>query len=134
VDAGDPNAESKATVVREVLDKLGAADIPELLVLNKIDLLPERTEATILCSRLGTELMTSAVTGEGVEDLLAAVRERVTGSFRVVDLAIPAGDGRLLALLSRVGRVISRDYDGELCRVTASVPANALGELGPYLA
>lgn len=134
VDSGDPDIDKKVRVVREVLGKLGAGQVPELLVLNKVDLLPEPAEATILASRLETEMLTSAVTGEGVDALVAAVRDRATRSHEVVSLEIPAADGRTLALLSRVGRILSQDYQGEVCHLVASVPKTALGELGRYVA
>ena len=133
VDSGDPDVDGKVRIVRDVLKKLGAGEVPEVLVLNKIDLLPEPAEATILASRLDTEMLTSAVTGDGIEDLVAVVRERATRSHELVTLEIPVSDGRTLALLSRVGRILSRDYAGEVCRLTASVPKTALGELAPYL-
>lgn len=134
VDSGDPDVDKKVRVVRDVLEKLGAGSVPELLVLNKVDLLPEPAEATILASRLETEMLTSAVAGDGIDELVATVCDRATRSHELVTLEISAADGRTLALVSRVGRILSQVYEGEVCRLTASVPKTALGEFAPYLA
>jgi len=133
VDASDPEVDKKVEVVRDVLGKLGAGEVPTILVLNKIDMLPEPAEGTILAQRLDTEVLTSAISGEGIENLTNLVRDRATRTHRVLSLEVPASDGRTLALLSRVGRIISTEYEGEVCRLTASVPHAALGELARYV-
>jgi len=134
VDASDADVDKKVRVVREVLEKLGAAEVPELLVLNKVDLLPEPAEATILGRRLDTDSLVSAVTGAGLEALVDAVRDHATRSHQVVNLEIPVADGRALAALSRVGRVLAQDYEGELCRVTVSLPVAKVAQFAPYAA
>ena len=134
VDASDADVDKKTRVVREVLGKLGAGEISELLVLNKVDLLPEPAEATILGRRLDTESLVSAVTGQGLDALVEAVRDQATRSHQVVSLEIPVGDGRALAAVNRVGRVLSQDYEGELCRVTVSLPVAKLAEFASYVA
>jgi GTP-binding protein HflX len=132
-DAGDPDTSPRVDVVREVLQEIGAGEVPEVLVLNKIDLLPDAVEATILAQKLGAKALVSARTGEGLDALTALVRDRAGESREVLDLEIPAADGRTLAYLNRVGKVLSQRYDDDVCHVTASVPRSALGGLERYL-
>jgi GTP-binding protein HflX len=78
VDACAPDALSQVTAVRGVLYEIGAAQVPELLVLNKVDCAgPEALAA--LRRAYPQALLVSAVTGEGVdvlrEAIIAAVRD-----------------------------------------------------------
>lgn len=133
VDAGDPEASARADVVREVLEEIGAGGIPEVLVLNKCDLLPNPVDATIVAQHLGAKVCCSAATGEGLDRLRELIRERAGEGFHTVELRIPAADGRALAMVSRVGRVLSRHFEDDVCVVTASLPEDALGPLARYL-
>jgi GTP-binding protein HflX len=133
VDAGDTEAEKKVKIVRSVLENIGANEIPELLVLNKIDLLPDPMEATILAGTMQTSLLVSAVTGQGFDLLEQTVHDRATSTFHTLDLRVPVRDGRTLALVRRVGRIVSERYEGDQCHVTASVPAASLGALRAFI-
>jgi GTP-binding protein HflX len=72
VDASAPDAMAQVTTVRGVLYEIGARDQPELLVLNKIDVAPPEWTAA-LRSAYPDAVPVSAVTGEGIEDLRAAI-------------------------------------------------------------
>ena len=76
VDAAQPDPGGQMAAVRSVLGEVGAADVPELLVLNKADLLDEVTRARLARLFPGVAML-SAATGEGVDDLLAAIATRL---------------------------------------------------------
>lgn len=133
VDASDPDVDGKVEAVREVLGELGAKDVPELLILNKIDLLPDPVEITILAQRLEARCAVSAVQGLGLEQLSDLVGAQLGHTLQLVNLEVPVTDGRTLSLLSRVARVISKRYVGETCHMRASVPPSAMGQLSRYL-
>lgn len=132
VDAGDLDASKRVATVRSVLKQIGAGDIPELLVLNKIDLLPDRGEIAVMMRQLDAKVAVSALTGEGLDQLRDAVSDRMDSLYRVLELSIPASDGKALALLARVGRILNREYRGDWCRVTARVPVAAVSEFGRF--
>jgi hypothetical protein len=90
-------------------------------------------EATILAHRLDARSCISTLRRQGLDDLAAIVEKKAEDLLHVVDLRIPASDGRALALVARTGRVISRRSDGEMCHITASLPPAALGPLQTYL-
>src|SRR4029453_4211802 len=71
VDAAPPAPGGKRAAVRAVPGEVGAADVPELLVLNKADLLDEVSRARLSRLLPGVPML-SAATGEGGGDLLAA--------------------------------------------------------------
>jgi GTP-binding protein HflX len=130
VDASSPAANEHCAHVFQVLGEIGASEIPQILVLNKID----RTAALdggieSVKQRVGSThpsspiVAVSALTGEGIPELLAAVDvilpldPIVRATFR-----LPPGGGAELALLHEFGRVIETRYIDNACEVVADVP------------
>jgi GTP-binding protein HflX len=74
VDLSDPEHEEKRTVVLEVLNEMGAGDHPKLTVYNKVDLLGPHDPLPLLKSN---EVVVSAVTGEGLTDLVQRILQEV---------------------------------------------------------
>ena len=133
VDVSSPGAEERTAHVLKVLAEIGAAAVPQILVLNKIDRLPAgEADAETLKRRLWNEssghpatraVVISALTGHGVTPLLAAIDEAlpldplVRASFR-----LPAADGASIALLHEFGRVLETRFDGDVCEIEAEIP------------
>jgi GTP-binding protein HflX len=110
VDASATNTEAQMAAVHEVLAEIGAAGVPELVVLNKADLAPD--EAKALAHSIEGSVLVSARTGEGIDDLLNVVGDRLRGSDRVVELVVPWSRGDVLAAIHREGEVVGQS-DGE---------------------
>jgi GTP-binding protein HflX len=133
VDSSSPSAAEHTAHVVAVLAEIGAAAIPQILVMNKIDRLgddaadPEAIRRHLLggvSSHHDTPAVAvSALSGEGVDRLLALV-DTVLPLDPVVrtTLRLPAGDGATLALLHEFGRVLSTRYVDNSCEVDAEVP------------
>jgi GTP-binding protein HflX len=130
VDASAASAREHTAHVAAVLAEIGAAGIPQILVLNKIDrIVADEGEVEALKQRLiagqaNTRAVSiSAVTGAGMDGLLAAMDETlpldrlVHATFRV-----PAGDGATLALLHEFARLLATRYFGDVCEVEAEIP------------
>ena len=97
--------------VREVLREIGAGDVPELVVVNKADGAPD--EAKALAHALEGAVLISARTGEGVDELLPVVADRLRGSDRVVELVVPWARGDVLAAVHREGEVVAQSHGEE---------------------
>jgi GTPase len=110
VDGTARNAEAQMAAVREVLREIGAADVPELVVVNKADRAPD--EAKALAHAMEGAVLISARTGEGVDELLPVLADRLRGSDRVVELVVPWARGDVLAAVHREGDVVAQS-DGE---------------------
>jgi GTP-binding protein HflX len=110
VDASASNTEAQMTAVHEVLTEIGAAGVPELVVVNKADKAPEAAKA--LAHSIEGSVLVSARTGEGIDDLLAVLGERLRGSDRVIELVVPWSRGDVLAAIHREGEVVGQS-DGE---------------------
>lgn len=124
-DIAHPDSEAQRADVIDVLSELGVIasesgdneNIPDYIeAWNKCDLLSEEDRQTI-AERAGREredvVLISAMTGEGVEDLLRFVGDRLTRGSRVYGLTVPAGDGAALAWLHEHGEVLSSQQQGE---------------------
>jgi GTP-binding protein HflX len=131
-DIADPETAAQAADVQAVLKQLEIEpDDPRLLeVWNKLDLVPEadREELLARAGRMSARVMAvSAETGEGTDNLLARIADKVDDSPEV-EAQLPAGDGGALAWLYEHGRVVRRDdqTDGAV-RVAVRLDDRALG-------
>jgi GTP-binding protein HflX len=110
VDSTAVDAPGQMAAVREVLHEIGASDVPDLIVVNKADAAPE--EAKLLAHANEGAVVVSAKTGEGIDDLLRVLGDRLRGSDRVVQLVVPWARGDILAAVHREGEVVGQS-DGE---------------------
>jgi GTP-binding protein HflX len=127
VDASHPEVAEQMGAVAAVLADLGCGDTPTVTAFNKMDRLADgfapgaEAELLILRQRFPDHVCVSAQHGDGLGDLQAAVRDRLERGMVEVRLRFPAGDGRLLAYLSRRGRVLSREYAGAHVELTLRI-------------
>ncbi len=110
VDASDPDPDGQIAAVREVLAEIGASDLPELVVFNKIDA-AEPTALRRLHNLYPAAGFISALTGEGLDDLLRAVAEIVATDSVVMRLQIPYARSDLIASAHRVGEVLAEKHE-----------------------
>jgi len=96
VDAGDPLRDERIEQVREVLRSIGAGDIRELVVLNKIDLIGEKPRIVEGKDGVAALVSASAVTGEGIQQLREALAHAVRPNQvrRTLHLGLPAASVR----------------------------------------
>jgi GTP-binding protein HflX len=117
VDAHDPDALGHVEVVEETLRRIGAGDVPRLVVLNQIDRVGEPLALRVLEDRLPGAVAVSAVTGAGLDALADAVLAHVSRRHTDVVVEADAGNGRLLARLREWGDVRDVAYADGLARV-----------------
>ena len=77
IDASDPFRAERIEQVREVLRGIGAGDVPELRVFNKIDLVEESPRVLKDANGMPAQVWTSAVTGAGLAELRDAIAQAV---------------------------------------------------------
>jgi len=127
-DASSSAVDEQIEAVRRVLDEIGAANMPEVLALNKIDLLPGSRRAR-LALRYPGSVSVSAVTGEGVDGLLEGVGAAVPTPPVDVRALIPWDRGDLVAMLYRDAEVLSADAEPEGTRIHARVGLRELAAI-----
>jgi GTP-binding protein HflX len=129
-DASSPIVDAQIAAVRAVLEELGVEDKDTLLVLNKIDAVPDRTDRERLLARYPHAIAISARTGDGMRGLARAASDCLGRGFRDVDVRTDPGNGRLLAWLGRHGEVLSRHFTDDHVTVHCRIPAALLGQIG----
>jgi len=122
VDAASPDAEQQIKAVDDVLGELGCATAPTLVVLNKIDMLEDRSIVSILFSKKPEAIAISAQTGEGVPDLVEAIIARMRGRYVRARVETEAGNGKLLAYVSQYGHVLNRAYRDGVMELDLRLP------------
>jgi GTP-binding protein HflX len=115
-DVSHPDSEAQAADVETVLRELGLASVVDRGLVeahNKIDLLPpdRRDEVINQARRHPDALPVSAVTGDGLDALLALLDRRLASGRETVDLSLPLSDGAGIAWLYRHGEVVARRDD-----------------------
>ncbi len=131
IDASYPGIERRLCAVEEVLEELKAERIPAIFVLNKVDLL-DGGERSQLRKDFRGAVLTSTVTGEGLEELLERMSALLAAS-RLVYLQLPADKGTLLSLLYRRGQVIDMHVEDGVYRLTAEIPEEIFHHFLPFV-
>jgi len=126
VDASHPEAEVQVTTVYDVLDRVGVDCTNVLLVLNKIDAVQNRADIDVLRHRYDESVTISAVTGEGLQQLTAAVAERLSDGFVQAEIETGVGNGRLFAYLAEHADVTAREYTNSRVRLSCRIPRRFL--------
>jgi GTP-binding protein HflX len=132
-DGAARDLDSQVTAVREVLAEIGAARIPEVLALNKSDLLSE-VERARLERRFPGAILVSALEGEGLEALLTPVDEAIPSPPVEVRLRVPYDRQEVVARLHREAEVLRADPKEEGTLVEARVREDQLRWVEPFLA
>jgi GTP-binding protein HflX len=109
---GEDDLVDQLTEVRAVLSDIGADDLPQIMVLNKIDTLDEVARRR-LGNRFGTAVQVSAATGENLEQLKHRIAEFFQDRFVDVRLLMPHQQGAKLSALYASGAPITEREDGE---------------------
>jgi GTP-binding protein HflX len=122
IDVSHPLAEEQAEATLQVLAELGAEDRPVITILNKIDACEDKTKIEILKEKYPKAVAISALSKEGVEELLARITEEVANLRKVFHLRIPQSEYKLVSDLMREGRVLSSDYEDNDVLLTVEVP------------
>ncbi len=132
----DGNIDAVHEVLREIaVDRAGTdgaagvGDAPELLVFNKADLGPGARQ---LADRHPGSVSISAVTGEGVDDLLLRIGDRLRARIPVVELFVPYDRGDVIAALHRSGEVLAETAESGGVRLSARIVPSEAGRFAPF--
>jgi len=128
-DVANPHHDELDQEVDKILQELGVADRPKLRVLNKVDLLtPEQREAlNSSLARAGETgpVLVSAMTGQGIDDLLRHIDAALPiDPVVTLSLRLPLAEGRTLALIHALGRVLHSAVEDSHMTMDAEVPAS----------
>ena len=127
IDASSPQWREQAAVVEQLIHELGADQTPRIEVFNKCDLWtgdirPHGEDRVSISAR----------TGEGLDELKAAIGRALDNGSRRVTIHLPYDKGGLLDRLYQEAKVEQVEY-GETIDVTAVCTPKLIGQLGPLV-
>ncbi|MEW6718648.1 MAG: GTPase HflX [Chloroflexota bacterium] len=133
VDITHPNAQAQARAVFQTLEEIQADHVPCLTVLNKIDKLSNSQEARRTLENFPNAVAISALTGEGVEDMLQMVSEKLYATYTQVTARLPYSEGGLISLFHELGQVevIEHNQDGVI--IAGKLPGRLLSRFSSYI-
>jgi GTP-binding protein HflX len=102
--------------------------------LNKIDKVADPDALFALRRHFPDAVSVSALTGEGMDQLIERISEFVARGTMTVELWLPAARADLLARLHREGTVREADYGDEVTKVLATIPTRSLEVFASFLA
>jgi GTP-binding protein HflX len=133
VDVSHPQADEQIDAVNVVLNEIGAAEKPTIMVFNKIDLLNGGNAWVRFQERFPHAVAVSATSGEGVAALLAEIGSQLRPEREVVTLRVPHEKSAVIARLHAVGQVMESSYRGSKARFKARIPPHFHAEFAPYV-
>ena len=131
VDGSDPDPVGQIDAVRAVLADIGAAEIPELIVINKVDRAAAET-LTMLRTKYPDAVFVSARTGEGMDQLRATIESLLPRPEIEIRALIPYERGDLVNRIHQTGEFLSTEHLAAGTLVSALVNPSLAGELAPY--
>jgi GTP-binding protein HflX len=133
VDMASPLFEEQIKVVEDVLQEIGAGDVPSILVPNKIDVASAAAIQQLKGRAVEGICPISALTGAGLEpllDLIGRVLDQGKEQFRA---SFFSWQGKLLALLRERGRILTETYQDDKIQVTALVTPKLAGQIRKWM-
>ena len=129
VDASVADCGGQVDAVRDVIDVIGAAEVPELLVFNKLDI---ATGVEHLLAAYPGSVAVSAATGAGLEDLTAVIGDRLRAAATTVEFVVPFSRGEVMAGLHRSSRVLSETATGDGMRYLVRIDAASAARFADF--
>lgn len=133
IDITHPDAMAQARAVHETLVEIQADHIPILTVLNKIDRLADPEKARMALSNFPNSVAISALTGEGIPDLLEMVNEHLFETFIYIGVNLPYQEGALIALFHEQGQVDQVEHIQGGVNINGRVPGRLLARYQPFI-
>jgi len=131
VDASAQFPEHQITAVHEVLDEIGAGNVPELIVFNKCDLADD--DGAHLVSTHTGSVAVSALKQRHLDVFLRTLADRVRSLTAVTELVIPFDRGDVLAAVHREGEVVSTESADDAMVVRARLSDASRGRLSQFV-
>jgi GTP-binding protein HflX len=132
VDAASPHCEVHIAAVQEVLAEVGAQAVPQLLVLNKVDLL-SLAEQEDLRTRYPEAVLFSALKAGGTEELYAAITRSADAASELLRVLVPFDKGALVQLAHEKTTILSEEYREDGTLLELRVAKELAGRFKPYL-
>lgn len=148
VDASNPSVHHQIEAVEQVLEEIGAGGRPMIVAINKADKLqrdlpvvvnsPQEEQPRMFPLEPGSltdrlpSVRVSALTGEGIDDLLRCISKNLVLQFTWLNVIIPYERGELVARFHQFGTIEEESYGVNGTHIRGYLPANQAGALLPF--
>ncbi|MFN8382254.1 MAG: GTPase HflX [Anaerolineales bacterium] len=132
VDISHPNALGQFQAVQETLDEIDASHIPMVTALNKADMLKNPENAREILKEFPKSVSISALTGEGIPDLLHLVREELFEAYSPVHVRLPYKQGALISLFHELGQVERVEHERGGVVIQGRIPGRLLAQFSEW--
>ncbi|MCJ7534449.1 MAG: GTPase HflX [Anaerolineales bacterium] len=133
VDVTHPNAHAQSKAVFHTLEDIHADHIPVISALNKIDLLENTDGARKSLEEFPKAVAISALTGEGINDLLKSVNAMLFVNFVSVSLWLPYREGGLISQFHEQGHVEMVEHDENGIQIKGMLPNRLVARYTPFI-
>jgi len=135
VDCADPERQQRIEQVNKVLEEVGAAEVPQIVIYNKIDQLNETPRIERDENNLPHRVWLSAQTGDGCDLLLQALIERLPRQFEHRTVKISPQHQKLRAHFHQFGQVLNEIFlDDGACEMEILIETRYFNILEKQLA
>lgn len=132
IDITHPNASAQAKAVYQTLEEIEADHIPVLNALNKIDRLNNPEKARQALAEFNQSVAISALTGEGISELLELVNELLFENYSQISVRLPYQEGALISLFHEQGVVDRVEHSQGGVLLQGKVPGRLLARYKPF--
>jgi GTP-binding protein HflX len=132
VDITHPSAQAQAVSVLETLEEIEADHIPVLTVFNKIDRLEGPYEAQETLEDFEDTVAVSALTGEGMDILLAEIHQKLFESYEPIEVLLPFQEGSLLAMFHEQGQIEEIEHTRDGVFISGRLPGKIIAQFRPF--
>jgi GTPase len=132
VDVTHPNAQEQAKAVYQTLVEIEADHIPVLVALNKIDQLPNKEYARQALEDYPHAVAISALTREGLPDLLKAVNQQLFENLEEISVWLPYNEGGLISQFHELGQVERLEHGNGGVAIQGRIPGRLVARYQGY--
>ena len=133
VDITHPEAQAQVRAVHSTLSEIDADNIPILTALNKIDRLSDPEKARASLANFPNSVAVSALTGEGLDDLLKLVNDNLFEAFNYLTVFLPYSEGGLIALFHEQGQIDRVDNEAEGVLIRGRLPSRLKDQFSSFV-
>ena len=134
VDVSHANAREQIKAVEMTLGAIDAGHIPAILVLNKVDRVPDRDEALEVARDYpGPVVAISALTGLGIADMLREIENELYEKYVSIAVRLPFDQGQLISMFHDQGQVESFEHSRGGVVIEGNIPVRLLARYQPFV-